>query len=122
MKVIKFTLLTLFFSGTYFSCQKEYFETPVLDQNVPVSFSKDLQPIFTRGCALNGCHNKTISPNLLKGESYASLIDGGFVDTLIPEESVLMLELNGNMPPTGKLPAAELGKFLNWIKQGAKDN
>lgn len=104
------------------ACEKKYFKPPVIDPNAAVSFSKDVQPVFTANCTGSGCHNGSQKPNLIDGKAYGSLVDEAYVDTLNPATSVLMVKLNTNMPQSGKLPAATIVKIQNWIKQGAKDN
>ncbi len=121
MNIYKKTIVLFIFSGILASCQKEYFEKPKLDLSIPVSFSVDLQPILTAKCAGSGCHDKSYPPKLLIGEAYTSLIEGGYIDTLVPAQSSLMGRLNKDMPKS-KLPPAEINKFLTWITQGAKDN
>lgn len=121
MRMFKILIVFLFFMGVLSSCEKEYFTSPPFDPNASVSFANDLQPIFTAKCVASGCHNGAQSPNLLAGQSYANLLDKGLVDTLNPKQSILMIKLNTNMPP-GKLPAADINKFLTWITQGAQEN
>lgn len=121
MRILKIATLIFLFSGLISSCQKEYFKKPVLDPNTPISFSNDLQPIMTAKCASSGCHDKSYPPNLLKDKAYLALIDGGYIDTLVPSQSILMTRLNKDMPK-GKLPAGDISKFEIWMKQGAKEN
>ncbi len=121
MRMFKILIVFLFFMGVLSSCEKEYFVAPPFDPNASVSFANDLQPIFTAKCIASGCHNGAISPNLTAGQAYANLLDKGLVDTLNPKLSILMIKLNTNMP-IGKLPAADINKFLTWITQGAQEN
>lgn len=121
MGILKTTLLILLFSSLISSCQKEYFKKPPVDLSTPVSFSVDLQPILTSKCATSGCHDKNYPPTLTEGKAYTDLIERGYVDTLSPEKSILMIRLNKDMPK-GKLPAADINKFSAWMKQGAKEN
>ncbi len=128
MKTIKYLLIIFIFSNLVSSCQREYFKTPALDPNAQISFTRDLQPIFASKCAISGCHNKSVSPNLLKDDAYLSLFENGLVDTtflvnpkLRAEDNTLMIKLNTNMP-VGKLPLIDRNKFLLWLKQGAKLN
>ena len=97
-----------------------------IDPNAPpkyVSFSGDLQPIFDRSCNTSGCHDGAHSPNLKPEVSYNELLNGGFVNTTIPEQSTIYTVLQtGSMPPTGKLPPDEIKKVLDWIKLGAPNN
>lgn len=103
------------------SCEKKYFKPEPVDLNAPVSFSADIEPLFQKECGSAGCHNGAVAPNLTTGNCYNALIEGAYVDTLKPAESLLMVKLNTNMPPQ-KLPAAEIAKVLKWIEQGAQAN
>jgi hypothetical protein len=118
---IIFLAATLLFAG----CQKEYFPPVQLDESTPISFKSDVLPIFTASCLGSGCHdNGGVSPNLSEGLAYLSLTEGGMVDTLQPEKSVLYdrIKIKGDMPKSGKLPEIQIQKILLWIKQGTKDN
>jgi len=96
------------------------------DPNAPpqdVSYSADLQPIWDANCTSSGCHGGGHNPLLTSGESYNAIIDGGYVNTATPTESVLYKVLNqGSMPPTGKLPSSDIQKVLDWIRNGAPNN
>ena len=113
-------ILGMIMAGCYYDIVQ-----PV-DPNAPpnyVSFSGDLQPIFDRECTTSGCHDGSHSPNLTAEVSYNELVNGGFVNTVIPDQSTLYVELqSGSMPPTGKLPPDEIQKVLDWIKLGAPNN
>jgi len=107
----------------------------------PVSFSRDVQPIFTASCALPFCH---VGPrpqqnlDLGVGRSYAALVDvpslecpaSARVQTGAPERSYLIEKLDGagdcfllsRMPLGGVLPAADIGTIGRWIREGARDN
>jgi len=63
-----------------------------------VSFSKEIQPILTKSCALSGCHNGAIAPNLSATASYDALESGNLVNTGIPANSVVYLWLTGKKP------------------------
>ena len=110
--------------GLITGCYKDIVLPP--DPNAPpqnVSFSGDLQPIFTSKCATSSCHDGGHKPLLTAGNSYNALMSGGYVNTTIPTESTLYKVLNsGSMPPTGKLPSAEIQMVLDWIKIGAPNN
>ena len=88
-----------------------------------VSFSGDLQPIFDKSCTTSGCHDGGHDPNLLPEFSYNAIINGGFVNLVVPDQSILYKVLQtGSMPPTGKLPPDEIQQVLDWVKLGAPNN
>ena len=111
------------------SCTKT---TTVLVNNSPaitttVSFSKDIQPILTKSCALSGCHNGSIAPDLSAATAYSALEGGNFLNTATPESSVVYLWLTGKEAITMPAGAANNPSNINalmlaWIKQGAKNN
>jgi hypothetical protein len=122
---IKIILSTLLLGGLITGCYYDIVKPE--DPNKPaatVSFSGDLQPLFNENCTTSGCHDgSSHDPALIEGESYNALKAGGFINTAIPEQSIIYIELNtGAMPTTGKLPSSDIQMVLNWIKQGAQNN
>ncbi len=96
--------------------------------DAPVSWFKDVNPIFKRSC--NGCHN----PNKLKGEvdtsTYTGLLKPGkhgpnFVAGQ-SDKSLLCLQVAGKEPEMPKegdaLSADEVALIARWIQQGAIDD
>src|SRR5438477_12955140 len=64
----------------------------------PVSFKDDLVPIFSKNCALSGCHaTGGHSPDLMADNAYKSLNNGVYVNTLIPKQSKIYEMINGEM-------------------------
>lgn len=109
------------------ACEKDYYQTaPAVDPNTPVSYSTQVQPIFTEDCATAGCHVTGIqSPDLSAGKSYDQLMQLGYVDTTDAESSLLykrIISTTKPMPPTGKLSNTEISLILTWIEQGAPNN
>ena len=92
-----------------------------------VSFSKDIQPILTKSCAPSGCHSGTIAPDFSAATAYNALINGSFVNTTTPANSVVYLWLTGKEAlamPAGAAnnPSNINALMLAWITQGAKNN
>ena len=87
-----------------------------------VSFSADLAPILNTKCALSGCHSSGAhKPYLPIGVSYQQIVNGGFVNTMLPKESVLMKMINGEMKVY--IPSAvDRQKVYDWIRNGAPNN
>lgn len=55
--------------------------------------------------------------------AYSAIIAGGYINTLVPVNSILYGEVkSGDMPPTGPLKPADIQKILDWIRNGAKNN
>ena len=106
------------------SCYKDII-SPETDPDGPpqaVSFSTDLEPMFNVKCALSGCHaSGAHAPNLTTGSSYGSIVNGGFVNTLVPKSSRLYLMITGEMSTYIPSPK-DKAKVLDWIRNGAPNN
>src|SRR6185503_5420327 len=101
---------------------------PAGAEDKPVSFYKDVFPIFKRSC--NGCHH----PGKLKGQldltTYEAFQKGGKHGAAFkagdPKESILMEEISGaepSMPKEGDaLTKEEVALMERWIREGAKDD
>lgn len=106
-----------------------------------ISFSKEIQPIFNRSCAVAGCHDSASQRgglNLSAGVARGNLVNvrsaqnPNFIRVLPgkPEQSLLYLKISQPNPPVGAqmppgqnpLPLEERLKIWAWIIQGALDN
>jgi len=99
--------------------------TPTTDPNGPPqqwSFKKDIAPLLNTNCALSGCHVAgSQKPDMETAVSYIDLVNGGYVNTLIPNQSIIYIMINGNMEE--HIPnAADRKKIYDWIRTGALDN
>jgi len=108
------------------SCYKDVIK-PVLaeDPEGPpkqVSFKNDLAPLFQSNCALAGCHvSGAHKPFLLANESYLQIVNGGFVNTAIPKQSILYKNVYGDMSQY-ITSQANKQKVYDWIRNGAPNN
>jgi hypothetical protein len=107
-----------------------------------VSFSTQVQPIFTANCAFPACHS---APAVQKGldlttatSAYASLVNVPSaeclttfrVDPRFPDSSYLIWKLEGTgpcfhgsqMPLGGVLAPPDLNTIRRWILEGARNN
>lgn len=94
----------------------------------PVSWWRDVTPIFKRSC--NGCHN----PNKLKGEvdtsTFAGLMKPGKEGPNFvagdPARSLIIASISGKEPDMPKegdaLSPQEVALIGRWIQEGAKDD
>lgn len=119
-------LLSIFLVTGLSSCYKDMI-SPGQDPNGPpqyVSFSGDLVPIFTANCSMSGCHDgASHDPDLRSENAYDAIVNGGFVDIVVPTNSILYGEVkSGSMPPTGALKSSDVQKILDWIRTGAPNN
>ncbi len=87
-----------------------------------VSFSADIAPLVSSKCALSGCHvSGGHAPNMTLGGSYLAIVNGGFVNTDIPKQSILYKMINGEMQQY--IPSAtDRQKIYDWIRNGAPNN
>lgn len=97
----------------------------VIDPDGPpmaVSYNTELKPLLNSKCALAGCHvSGSHRPFLTTDISYLQLVNGGFVNTVVPKESVLYKMINGEMREY--IPsAADRQKVYDWIRTGALNN
>jgi len=123
------SLILLLFFAIMMGCYKK---TTLLINDSPtitatVSFSSDLVPLLTANCAKSGCHNGSISPDLSAANAYNSLVNGNFVNTSTPANSLVYLWLTGKESATMPLGASNNpsninGYILAWITQGAVKN
>ena len=107
-------------------CRKDFERVRPVNLATPVSFSRQIQPIFDASCAKSGCHVEFgQSPNLSPGAAFNQLIDLGYVDPTNPEGSLLYQKITAvakQMPPTEKLSSVQINTIYAWIKQGALNN
>jgi hypothetical protein len=103
-----------------------------------VSFSADVQPIFSASCAISDCHSgefPAADMNLSAGQSHAALVnvpalqrpDLERVLAGEPDSSYLYHRLTAAqgatvMPPGSPLPAGQIATIRQWIEEGAKGN
>jgi hypothetical protein len=87
-----------------------------------VSFKNELAPILNSKCALSGCHvSGAHKPYLNSAVSYQEIVNGGFVNTIVPKESTLYKMINGEMREY--IPSAtDREKVYDWIRNGSPNN
>jgi hypothetical protein len=87
-----------------------------------VNYNAELSPLFNSSCALSGCHLSGGHHPYLNSEiSYNELINGGFVNTVVPKQSILYIMINSDMKTY--IPSAEdRQKVYDWIRNGAPNN
>jgi hypothetical protein len=105
-------------------CYKDVI-SPESDPDGPpqsVSFSQDLAPIFNAKCATSGCHaSGGHKPYMETAISYQQIVNGGFVNTVIPKASILYQQVFGGMSEYIPSPK-DKSKVYDWIRNGAPNN
>lgn len=97
-------------------------------QDNPVSYTKDILPIFKATCS--ECHNTKKKKGKLDMSSYAELLKGGKKGKPWkdgdPDKSLLIEMVKGDkpeMPEDGDpLKPEQVALIARWIKEGAKDD
>ena len=108
------------------SCYKDII-VPKLESNPDgppqqVSFKTELAPLFNSSCALAGCHvSGGHKPYMATDLSYLQIVNGGFVNTALPKESILYKMIYGDMSPYIS-SASDKQKVYDWIRNGAPNN
>jgi WD40 repeat protein len=98
----------------------------VRPSTAPVSFFKEVFPIFRTACA--GCHNGEVMAGGLNLTSYAAAVKGGrggalFVPSKGADSRIIKFvtgALKPQMPPGGGLKQADIDRLRQWIDAGAK--
>jgi hypothetical protein len=121
--------------------------TDVCGTAAPVSFSADIQPIFTNSCTFAGCHGDTNTqptgkPQLLTaGQAYANIVNvSSFelpsmdrIEPGQPDNSYLIHKIQGTQTSVGgsgeRMPLGGpflsqdvIDMFRRWVAEGAADN
>ena len=115
-------ILNFMFTGMFLtalllsSCEKVVY--PPIEAPTDVSYSADIQPIFDAKCI--SCHAGSLSPDLTPEVSYEELMNGGYVDTINPPNSLLMQQLYGSHD--ARATETEKQSILVWIEGGALNN
>lgn len=123
---ILYTGLVLLVTVGLSSCYKDVIlPEAAIDPDGPpmaVSFNTDIKPMLNTKCALGGCHvTGAHKPYMLTDISYNQIVNGGFVNTTVPKESILYQRINGDMKEY--IPSAvDRQKVYDWIRTGAQNN
>ena len=122
---ILFGLLCFMASGVALTgCYKDII-SPESDPDGPpqaVSFKQDLEPLFNAKCAVSGCHvSGAHKPYMTAGGSYSAIVNGGYVNTIVPKSSQLYIMINGEMSEYIPSPK-DKSKVYDWIRNGAPNN
>lgn len=125
-RLTKYLSILFFLSFVYTGCYRDVI-TPnaVVDPDGPpmaVSFKADLAPLFNTKCNITGCHvSGAHKPYMGFDISYQQITNGGFVNILVPKQSILYMKVNNEMKEY--IPSAvDRQKVYDWIRNGAPNN
>ena len=125
-RLLIYTGLILTFGFSLSGCYKDVIKPDLpVDPNAPpkqVSFSNELKPLFAAKCTDAGCHvSGAHKPYLTPDVSYLQLVNGGFVNLILPKQSRLYVMINAEMQQY--IPSAtDRQKVYDWIRLGAPNN
>jgi hypothetical protein len=116
MKTIQIlSILSLFVGGLATistSCKEE--EELECESTTTISFSADVEPIFTASCNTSGCHRDGFSAgDFTDFDEIKGKVSGGTLKSRLVDRS---------MPSNKTLSDSDLQKLLCWIDQGAENN
>jgi len=124
---------TILFAGLLFTiaaCLSACYKDVILPATIvdpdgasqAVSYKIDIAPMLNTRCAVSGCHvSGSEAPFMSTDISYNSLVNGGYVNTLVPKSSTLYIMINGEMKE--HIPSAtDRQKIYDWIRLGALNN
>ena len=125
-RLIYYTGLMLIVGMGLSSCYKDIIKPDLpKDPNAPpqqVSYNNELKPLFNASCTDVGCHvSGGHHPYLTSNVSYLEIVNGGFVNTALPKESILYKQVYGDMGV--HIPSqTDKQKVYDWIRNGAPNN
>lgn len=125
-KFFLYTMLLLLAGIGFTGCYKdEIFPEAAIDPDGPpqaVSYNADIKPMLNANCAAAGCHaSGAHKPYMVTDISYNQIVGGGFINVVIPKESILYKEINGSMREY--IPSAvDRQKVYDWIRTGGLNN
>ncbi len=125
-RILIFAGLVISFGFVLSGCYKDIIKPDLpKDPNAPpqqVSYNNELKPLFNASCTDAGCHvTGAHKPYLTPDVSYQQIVNGGFVNLLVPTQSRLYTMINGDMQQY--IPSADnRQKVYDWIRNGAPNN
>ena len=124
--LIIYTGLILSFGIGLSGCYKDVIKPDLpVDPNAPpkqVSYINDIKPLFAAKCTDAGCHESgAYKPYLAADISYQQIVNGGYVNLLLPKQSRLYVMINGEMQQYIS-SATDRQKVYDWIRNGAPNN
>jgi len=95
-----------------------------------VSYGKQVEPLFLRGCALPSCHDSYTKADGISLETYQDAMDRvGIIVPKHPELSILQKSIDGTDPTNPRMPlnlsplnSNQIHGIRQWILEGAQNN
>ena len=93
-----------------------------------LSYSRHIQPLFNKKCALSGCHDDVTKASNLSLTSYENATARpGIIIPRDPENSILVMRIEGRLQPRmplnrEPLTQNQINGIKQWIREGALNN
>ena len=124
-------IIMIFGASLLVSCEEHKYEPVKCDADLAIRFKDNIQTILNSNCV--GCHGRGNAPDFMADKSYASLIDGNYVNLEVPASSKLYIKVTSSgshqdflkgkiIAVNDTIDALATDVILKWIEQGAKDN
>jgi hypothetical protein len=125
-RLLIYSCLILTFGIGLSGCYKDIIKPDLpVDPNAPpqqVSYNNELKPLFAASCTDVGCHvSGSHKPYMTADVSYQQIVNGGFVNTALPKQSILYIQIYGDMGDHIPSPTNRQ-KVYDWIRNGAPNN
>lgn len=125
-RLLLYAGLILSFGIGLSGCYKDVIKPDLpVDPNAPpkqVSYNNELKPLFAAKCSDVGCHiSGAHKPYLTADVSYLQIVNGGFVNLALPKQSILYIQVYGDMGEHIPSPT-DRQKVYDWIRNGAPNN
>src|SRR5207302_11222473 len=122
-RILRFAIYA---SAALLCCAATSAQKPVGKSAAPVSYRKQIAPVFAASCA--ACHGAQLAQSGLSLATYSALMKGGKRGKpVIPgnaSDSLIVQYIEGRkqprMPVGGSLKPAEIALIRQWIAEGAK--
>lgn len=126
MNLLRITGILIVFTAVMSSCTFDQVEPKRADfipPEEPISFSTQIQPIFTARCI--SCHPPTANLDLQAGVAYSQMGPGTkYTDLANPDQSLIYTYPNPTSATHAyrKYSDQEAFLILTWIQEGAENN
>ena len=117
--VVLLLLILIAFTG----CYRDVIIPATVTAKPPqsVSFKNQIIPLVVANCAKSGCHVNGSQKPFMDADQYKNIVNGGFVNTIIPDQSQIYTMLNGQMGQY--IPSNDdIQLIYDWIRNGAPNN
>lgn len=112
---VVFSLITAAFGSCYYDKKAELYSG--ICDTTGMTYTKDIAPLVTNSCSMNGCHNSNSSTGIsltTYNEVKDCVTNGRFMGSVKQETNY------SPMPKGGKWSSCDVSKLEAWLKAGCK--